>query len=109
MLIKTVTSDTFEALVLQGQGAIVVEFMSYGCAHCRAIEPVLEKAAEMVKAKEQVFRVNVGIERALATSYEIGGTPTFVMFLDGQEVGRAEGPTPTLSGVVGALTQPFGS
>jgi thioredoxin-like negative regulator of GroEL len=64
--IRTVTSSTFSSLVLEAQGPIVAEFMSYGCAHCRAIEPVLQQVAEMVKSKETIFRVNVGVEQELA-------------------------------------------
>ena len=37
-----VTGETFPPLVLRGQGPIVVEFMSYACAHCAEIEPVLQ-------------------------------------------------------------------
>jgi hypothetical protein len=29
------------------------------------------------------------------------------MFLDAQEVGRVEGPHPTLTSVLGAITEPF--
>jgi thioredoxin 1 len=105
--IRSVTGDTFEALVLHGRGPIAVEFMSYGCAHCRAIEPFLQEAAEMVAGKEQVFRVNVAVEQDLASSYQIVGTPTLVMFLDAREVGRVEGPPPTLSGVMSAVTREF--
>ena len=50
-LIKTVTSSSFTRLVLEAEGPIAVEFMSYGCEHCRAIEPVLEQVAEMVKPR----------------------------------------------------------
>jgi|GEM_PF-4920123 len=45
--IQAVTSSTFTRLVLEAEGPTVVEFMSYGCAHCRAIERVLEQVAEM--------------------------------------------------------------
>ena len=107
--IRTVTSGTFNALVLEGEGPIVVEFMSYGCAHCRAIEPVLQQVAEMVESKEKIFRVNIAVEQELADSYQIRGTPTFIMFLNGTEVGRVEGPPPTVSSVLTAVTQPFES
>src|ERR1035438_2123598 len=89
--IRTVTNTTFSPLVLEAEGAIVVEFMSYGCAHCRAIEPVLQQVAEMVKSKEKIFRVNIAVEQGLAESYQIQGTPTLIMFLNGREVGRNEG------------------
>jgi len=107
--IRTVTSDTFPSLVLKAQGPIVVEFMSYGCVHCREIEPVLQQVAEMVKSKEKIFRVNTADDQELTDSYEIQGTPTVVMFLNGKEVGRAEGPPPTVSSLLTALTHPFES
>lgn len=107
--IQTVTSGTFTQLVLEAEGPIAVEFMSYGCAHCRAIEPVLEQVAEMVKTQEKIFRVNIAVEQELAGSYQIQGTPSLIMFLDGNEVGRVEGPSPTVSSVLTAVTQPFES
>ena len=105
--VRMLTSALFDSLVLQGKGPIAVEFMSYGCAHCRAIEPVLQQVAEMVKGKEKIFQVNVAVEQGLAESFEIQGTPTFVMFLNGQEAGRAEGAPPNVSSVLTAVTQPF--
>jgi len=107
--IQTVTSSTFTRLVLEGHGPIVVEFMSYGCAHCRTIEPVLEQVAEMVEPRERIFRVNIAVEQELAGSYQIQGTPSLIMFLDGNEVGRVEGPSPTVSSVLTAVTRPFES
>ena len=103
------TSSTFTRLVLEAKGPIVVEFMSYGCAHCRAIEPVLEQVAEMVEPQEKIFRVNIAVEQELADSYQIQGTPTLVMFLNQNEVGRVEGPSPTVSSVLTAVTQPYES
>ena len=108
-LIQTVTGSTFKASVLEGEGPIAVEFMSYGCAHCRALEPILQQAAEIMKTREHIFRVNVAVERELAERYQIEGTPTLVMFLNAQEVGRTEGPHPTLSRVISAITGPFDS
>ena len=105
--IQTVTRDTFTKLVLEAAGPTAVEFMSYGCAHCRAIAPVLEQVAKMVGPREKIFRVNIAVEEELAGSYQIQGTPTLVMFLNQNEVGRVEGPSPTVSSVLTAVTQPF--
>jgi thiol-disulfide isomerase/thioredoxin len=54
-MIRTVTSGTFNALVLEGEGRIAVEFMSYGCAHCQTIGPVLQQVAENVKSNENIL------------------------------------------------------
>jgi thioredoxin 1 len=105
--IRTVTSSTFKPLVLEGEGPIAVEFMSYGCAHCRAIEPALQHVAELLKAKEKIFKVNIAAEPTLAEYFQVSGTPTFVMFLNGQEAGRAAGPQPSVSSVLAVVTEPF--
>ena len=107
--IQTVTGSTFKPRVLEGKGPIAVEFMSYGCVHCREMEPILQQVAEMVKSKGTIFRVNTADDQELTYSYEIEGTPTLVMFLNGKEVGRAEGPPPKVSSVLTAVTHPFES
>ena len=107
--IQTVTGNTFAPLVLAGEGPIAVEFMSYGCAHCRVLEPILQQVATRVAAAETLFRVNIAVEEDLAGSYGINGTPTLIMFLNGKEVGRVDGPRPTVEGVLAAVTEPFQS
>ena len=105
--LRVVTASTFEELVLNGGGPIVVEFMSYGCEHCRAIEPVLEQVAEIVKSKGRIFKVNVALDRELGDRYGVRATPTLVMFLNGNQVGQIEGPQPTVASVLTAVAQPF--
>ena len=107
--IHTATSGSFNSQVLHGKGPIAVEFMSYGCGHCRMIEPVLQQVAKLVESSEKMFRVNIGVEQELSERYEIQGTPTLIMFLDGSVVGRVEGPSPEVSSVLAEITQPFNS
>jgi len=105
--IRTVTASTFDQVVLKGQGPIVVEFMSYGCAHCGVIEPDLQKVAEIVESTEKIFRVNIAVDQELANLYEIQGTPTLIMFLNGDVVGREERPSPGASNILTLVRQPY--
>jgi thioredoxin 1 len=105
--IQTLDGASFGPTVLDGEGRIAVEFMSYGCGYCRAIEPLLQQVAEMIWQDETIFRVNITADPDLANQYEVGGTPTFVMFLNGEELGRAEGPNPDFASVRDAVTGPF--
>lgn len=105
--IQVVDSVSFMPMVLQVDGRIAVEFMSYGCGYCRAIEPALEQVSQMIWPDEKIFRVDITANPDLASEYNIGGTPTFVMFLNGEEVGRSEGPDPDLASVRNAVTGPF--
>src|SRR5450631_2896284 len=107
--IQTVTGNSFASLVLAGEGPIAVEFMSYGCTHCRVLEPILQQVATRVAAHETLFRVNTALEEDLAGHYGISGTPTLIMFLNGKEVGRVDGPQPSVKSVLAAVTEPFQS
>ena len=108
-MIQTVTEATFNDVVLQASGPVAVEFMSYGCGFCRAIEPLLQQVTEKLHSAVKIFRVNVPAQSELAGSYGIEGTPTFVMFLNGNEIARSEGPVPTTANISAMLTQPFNS
>jgi thiol-disulfide isomerase/thioredoxin len=93
--------------VLDARGPIVVEFMSYGCGHCRELEPVLQQVAELLASTERFLRVNLAVEPELAERYQVEGTPTLLMFLDGAEVGRVDGIRPSLSTLMATVTRPF--
>ena len=105
--IEVVDGASFRTKVLQVEGRIAVEFMSYGCGYCRAMEPALKQVAQMIWPDEKIFRVDITANPDLASEYNVGGTPTFVMFLNGEEVGRSEGPDPDLARVRDAITGPF--
>ena len=106
-LIQTVTGDTFRKQVIEADHPVAVEFMSYGCAHCRAIEPALQRIAEIDNSEVVLCRVNTAVDPNLASSFEIHGTPTLIMFLNGAEVGRVVGPSPTVSSVQAAMQEAF--
>ncbi|WP_263374548.1 thioredoxin family protein [Granulicella aggregans] len=105
--VRSVTGETFDALVLEATHPVAVEFMSYGCEHCRLLEPVLQEVAERLGSQEALFRVNIAVDQELANRYEIEGTPTLVMFLGGEEIGRAVGPDPSVQVLWDAVTRPF--
>jgi hypothetical protein len=49
------------------------------------------------------------VEPELSDSYQVQGTSTLIMFLEGRETGRFEGPPPTVEAILAAVTQPFES
>ena len=107
--VKQADGGNFDVLVLQADGPVVVEFMSYSCAHCRAVESTLQHVARQLGQGQPFFRVVVAQEADLAMRYGIEGTPTLVMFQHGAEVGRVEGPPTDAAGLLLAVTQPFAS
>ena len=105
--VQTVDGASFERTVLQASGPVTVEFMSYSCAHCRVIEYPLGQVARAVGPQERIYRVNIALEPALAARYAVQGTPTLVMFRQGTEIARVEGPAPEQAALLQAVTEPF--
>ena len=105
--VLTVGSSSFDSLVLGASGPVTVEFMSYSCAHCRAIESALQQVAQKVAPKQHIYRVNVTLDPELASQYNVQVTPTLLMFLQGVEIARIEGPPPQAASLLQAVTQPF--
>jgi thioredoxin 1 len=107
--IHTVTAGTFDRLILKGEKPIVIEFMSYGCAHCGVMEPSLQQVAEIIESREKIYRVNIAVGRELADRYEVLATPTLVMFLNGAVVRRDEGPSQDVANILDLVRQPYES
>jgi thioredoxin 1 len=105
--IRTVSGAVFGHVVLAASMPVVVEFMSYSCAHCRAVEAALQQVARSVAPQQLVCRVNVAQDPELAAQYSVQGTPTLVMFSDGEVVARVEGPPPDVQSLLQAVAQAF--
>jgi thioredoxin 1 len=107
--IPFVTASTFEQKVLRAKGPIIVEFMNPGCKICNNMKPAIEEFAAKMGAEAKVYQVNVPMESWLAGQFGIGPFPTFIMFQDGNEMGRAERPAPFFATLKAELMKPFRS
>jgi thioredoxin-like negative regulator of GroEL len=107
--VQTLTRSTFDQFVLKGDGPISVEFMSYSCEHCRAMEPIIEQVAVMMKSKAKIYKVNIVSDPELGNRFDVQATPTLATFLNGKIVGWAVGPKPSVSSILTAIAHPFRS
>lgn len=84
------TTETFDALVLQPRGElVVVDFWGEGCPNCdvyAAAEPSL--LSELEGAPLRVVKVNAYQHEELARRFGLYGIPTFLLFRDGKLLGK---------------------
>ena len=74
---------TFDAFVKGYSGPVLAEFWAPWCPHCRSLEPVVRKVAEILAGAAAVVQINTQDNPGLAGRFGVRGIP--VLFLIRQE------------------------
>ncbi|MBQ7185993.1 MAG: thioredoxin [Ruminococcus sp.] len=93
MNVMEITSENFEAEVLNSEKTVIADFYADWCGPCRMMRPALDQiAAERDDVK--VVAINVDDEDELAANYGISSIPCVIAFKNGKESDRSVGLVP---------------
>lgn len=79
------------AKVLEGPGAVIVDFFTPHCVPCRKLEPMLQAVAQGLSAGLRVVKVDASVSTDLAQEYRVRGVPCLLLFKDGSLLDRKSG------------------
>jgi len=82
--IVELTSENFDAEVLQSDVPVLVDFWAVWCAPCRMIAPVVEELAETYDGSVKVAKLNVDENGDIAFRYNVRGIPALLIFDRGE-------------------------
>jgi thioredoxin 2 len=83
--------DQFERFVQRTELPVLVDFWAPWCGPCRAMAPHFERAAQQLKDRVRLVKVNTEDAPGLAARYNIRAIPTLVLFRNGVEQKRMSG------------------
>jgi len=83
--IKAATDDTFEALVLNNDKPVVVDFWAAWCGPCKMVAPEMEKLAEKYDGVVDVVKVDVDANPGLSQAFNILSIPVIAFFKPGSQ------------------------
>lgn len=87
MAIKYATAETFDSLVLESKGTVLVDFWADWCGPCRMLSPVLDSVSDEI----EIVKVNVDECPQLAVAFQVVSIPTIIVFRDGKPVNKSIG------------------
>jgi thioredoxin 1 len=84
--VLTLTDDSFEQEIEQGQGLAVVDFWAEWCTPCLAVAPVIESIAEEYAGQVKVGKLDVDSNRQTTARFNVRSIPSILYFKDGELV-----------------------
>ena len=84
------TSETFDAEVLQADQLVIVDFWATWCTPCRMLTPILEElGTEHPEIK--ICKINVDEAQDIAEKYGVMSLPILIFFKDGEPIDESIG------------------
>lgn len=93
MSVVHITSENFEAEVLQSDKPVLLDFFATWCGPCKMVAPIID---EIAQEREDIKVCKLDVDQAsdIAIRYKVASIPTLMVFEKGQVVNQALGAMP---------------
>ncbi|MFC4765843.1 thioredoxin family protein [Effusibacillus consociatus] len=85
---REVNKENFASEVIESEKPVLVDIWGPTCQPCLALMPQVEELAKVYDEKVKIVKLNSAQNRRLCVDLRVIGLPAFLLFKDGQEVGR---------------------
>ena len=86
-----ITTENFDAEVLQADLPVLVDFTATWCVPCREVDPIIDELFVELDGKVKIFKLDIDESPEIYREYRVNGIPHILFFRDGIEEDRIGG------------------
>jgi thioredoxin 1 len=82
--------DSFNNII-NSEIPVLVDFHADWCGPCKMLAPILKQVKDEMGNALKIVKIDVDKNQSLASSYQVRGVPTLLLFKNGKQVWRQSG------------------
>jgi thioredoxin 1 len=80
--------------IVKSHPLVLVDFSAEWCGPCKMLGPILKEVKAKMGEDVKIVKIDVDKNPAIASSYQVQGVPTMILFKSGTQVWRQSGVVP---------------
>jgi thioredoxin 1 len=83
-------NSSFESII-NSEKPVLIDFFATWCGPCQVLGPILKEVKESLGERISIIKVDVDKNQELASSQQVRGVPTMMLFQKGKQLWRQSG------------------